>query len=89
MTKTFLSGKVVDYEKVGEDVGIIIVEELESKKNFYCYYEKHLFTNLFEKTYRKKVFIVGTLEYIKVLVEEKQLAKRLLAIKIEEIEVLR
>ena len=88
MNKVFLSGQIVDWLNVGDEIGVAILREMDSKKRFYVWYEKRLFPNLLVKTFQKKVLISGQLDYIKVKMDELQRIRRTNAIKLEEIELL-
>lgn len=88
MNKVMLSGSIIDWLNVGDEVGVCVLKEMDSNKRFYVYYEKRLFPNLLVKTYKKKVFISGVLDYIKVKLDERKLIRRTSAIKLEEIELL-
>ncbi len=90
MNRVLLSGKVIEVLNVGDEMGMILIEEphVPNKRYFYAYYDKELFTNLDVKTYRKTVFVAGELEHIRVKTDERSVSKKLTAIRIDEIEVL-
>lgn len=84
MNKVILSGKVFDVFDIDATVGMFTIQV--DQKYFYVYYEKQLYGDLNIK--REKVGIIGTLEYIKVRLPEQERVKRLVAIRLEDIEVI-
>ena len=84
MNKVILSGKVSELVEIDGSVGMFVLQ-VDQNHYFYVYYEKHLYGDLEIKG--EKVGIIGTLEYIKVRLPEQERVKRLIAIRLEDLEI--
>ena len=90
MNKVIISGKVAEWTLVNLDIGIFSIEEkdLNLKRSFYVFYEHQLFPFLDVKIKDKNVMLIGTLEHIRVKLPSKNQKRRMVAIKLDDIEVL-
>lgn len=87
MNSVIISGKVLELISINDQVGMFVIRVDKSTNHFYVFYERLTFTDLDVKIGNKSVNLLGSLEHIRVKLPEKDITKRVVAIKLEEIEI--
>lgn len=86
MNKVIISGKIIDIYDMSNAVVLAKIHDIDNDNIFYAYWENNRFTNIEDKFLKHRVTIQGTLEYIKVLLEDNVNTRRLLAVFVEYLE---
>lgn len=85
MKQAIISGKIEELFDMTNDVILAKVIEEETDDIFYCFWDNNRFQNIESLTKKRAVFS-GKLEYIKIRVEGRENARRLLAVFVEYLE---
>lgn len=84
MNKTFLSGKIIQLEKMTSGITFAVLEDEEMQYNIF--WEENQFDNLFLEN--RYVLVECNIRYIKVKLKENEYTKKMVAFKILDMEAI-
>ena len=86
MKQVILSGKLDSLYDMSNNVILAKLIEEDTEDIFYIFWDNNRFENINETLFKKRVVVSGKLEYIKVMLENNERVRRLLAVFVEYLE---